>query len=428
MAGTSDLDADTRRSLPNTLWRVTYAGSQSQRDSTGDILAADTTRALSNTTALKKAVEDHFDWCSQQRSCFLSVFSCEDHALNWAKQRREWLQSPGSTDNVRIHEIDTTKLQPSTRVFNAAFLATKLGIAHEPSPNELVFLRRIPGVSITRSRTIAEVEYGDGEVRPEISCISITAPNSFDGVTVRVCPALKAAPRQATQYSTGGRPWKRALSFANNDGRTKVIRVDNVYVLQKMPRKDGTPKKDGGADSYGVKFVTISIPGYVRNSVAAAVREIYPDCEIADERFEPNQDRWFKTISNVERILSVVSRSPNPGGKPVVRTFDVGKVLAEVQHAVEIRAYLEISVGAKPAALGGAGTNGNIDDAGAGPKTVKVTAVRGLVTNLETGEVDMPRFARRRPGRASLDALPVPDGYLTPDSVAERLAKMGIGA
>jgi hypothetical protein len=73
---------------PKTLWKVIHSGTQSQRDLfTGDLIASDSTRIIRDESELKQAVEAHIDWLGRQPSCFLSVFSDEQHARNWAKQR-----------------------------------------------------------------------------------------------------------------------------------------------------------------------------------------------------------------------------------------------------------------------------------------------------------------------------------------------------
>ncbi len=81
-----DLSAYKCTCLPKTLWRVTHPGSQSRRDvTTGDLVASDSTRAISDKTSLKQAAKEHFDWACRKSSCFLSVFGCEQHARRWAK-------------------------------------------------------------------------------------------------------------------------------------------------------------------------------------------------------------------------------------------------------------------------------------------------------------------------------------------------------
>jgi hypothetical protein len=158
MAGAFDLGAYKCTYLPKTLWMVTHSKSRSRRDLvTGDLVASDSTRAISDKSSLKQAAEKHFDWGCRQPSCFLSVFSYEQHARKWAKQR-ERTQDPGSIDEVYIHKIDTTRLPADTYVFNAVSLSAKLDIVHPHSTDELIFLHCILGQSLRRTQSLGEIE------------------------------------------------------------------------------------------------------------------------------------------------------------------------------------------------------------------------------------------------------------------------------
>nr|CEG03909.1 unnamed protein product [Fusarium acuminatum CS5907] len=164
MADVFDLDAYKCTSLPKTLWRVTHSGSQSHRDPvTKDLVASDRTRTISAKSSLKQAAEGHFDWGNRQPSCFLSVFSCEKHARRWAEQRR-WTHDR-LMDEVYLHEIDTTKLPADTYVFDALSLISKLDIGHPYSSDEFIFLYRIPSESLSRTRSLGEIEEQEAEVR-----------------------------------------------------------------------------------------------------------------------------------------------------------------------------------------------------------------------------------------------------------------------
>lgn len=422
MAGALNLDTYTCSPLPNALWRVTHSGTQSRQDpDTGDIVASARTNTFSNRADLKQATEEHFDWSSRRRSCFLSVFRCETHALNWGKKQCKG----GTQDTVYIHEIDTTKLpRNDVHVFDAVDLTKELGNKHQPSTNELLFLHRIPRESITRTRSISEVEYGDGNDKPEISYIPITGPDSFEKVVVRLCPLRETTRREGSQSGTQDRYWKRTLSFSNDEGKTKVIRVDNVYVLKKTPNKAGSE----GDGSYGADFVNISIPGYVRSRVKAAICEIYRGCNVDEKRFEPNEERWFKAIGDVEKLLSVVTPNPDPDGEPIVKHYNVRDVLGKIEHAVKISADLEIAVKATVIPLDNEGNpQGDIREAKTGPKSVKVTAKIGLVTDWNTGEVDMPRRARGRFRKTSASDLPITEADCAPPSLLKKFSEIGIG-
>ncbi len=113
-----------------------------------DLVAVDKLSKFHDEDELKKAVEKHVDWYSGQPSCFLSVFTDENHACNWAKQREDRDLS------VYIHEISTARLPFfGTYVLDIELLIAKLDIYHPYSENELLFLHRIPSWSIVATKT-----------------------------------------------------------------------------------------------------------------------------------------------------------------------------------------------------------------------------------------------------------------------------------
>ncbi|KAI0528366.1 hypothetical protein GGR58DRAFT_496221 [Xylaria digitata] len=153
MAAIFDLNTYKCTYLPETLWRVTHSQSQSRQEPfTGDLVASDSDRQISDKLSLKRAVEEHFNWGSRRPSCFLSVFSSEQHALKWARKRET------AIGTVYIHEIDTTRLPVGTYVFDAVSLVTSLDIAHPHSTNELIFLHRIPGKCLRSTLSLYDIE------------------------------------------------------------------------------------------------------------------------------------------------------------------------------------------------------------------------------------------------------------------------------
>ncbi|KAH7254928.1 hypothetical protein MRS44_016417 [Fusarium solani] len=165
MAGTFDLNTYRCTYLPSSLWRVAHPESQARKDPvTGDVVAQDRTRAISDELSLKQAAERHFNWTNRQPSCFLSVFSSDTHARRWANQR-ERTHDLNSIGEVYIQEIDTTKLPADTYVFDAVSLAARLHISHQYSSDEFIFLHRIPGRSLRRTRSLGEIEEQEEEAR-----------------------------------------------------------------------------------------------------------------------------------------------------------------------------------------------------------------------------------------------------------------------
>jgi len=138
--------------LPKTLWKVIHSGTQSQQDPfTGDLIASDSTRIIRDESELKQAIEAHIDWWSRQPSCFLSVFSDEQHALNWAKQREK------TQSEVYIYKIDTTNLPTDTYLFDVDSLKATLGFVHPTSTHEFLFLHRITAQAIVSKRDLGEI-------------------------------------------------------------------------------------------------------------------------------------------------------------------------------------------------------------------------------------------------------------------------------
>jgi hypothetical protein len=127
----------------NALWH------ESRQDPlTRDLIASDSTRIISDKPRLKQAVEAHIDWGSRRPSCFLSVFSDERHALNWAKQREK------TQFEVYIYKIDSTKLPVDACVLDMNSLKVELDIVHPSSTHELLFLHRIPAQAVVSKRSM----------------------------------------------------------------------------------------------------------------------------------------------------------------------------------------------------------------------------------------------------------------------------------
>lgn len=159
MAAIFDLETYKCTHLPKTLWRVTHFGTQSGQDlDTGDLVASDSDRIISDSLKLKQAVENHFNWRCRLPSCFLSVFSSEQHACTWAAQREI------ARGDVYIHEIDTTALPATAYVFSAVDLITDLDIAYPYATNEFIFLYRIPSASLKRKWSLEEIELSLEEI------------------------------------------------------------------------------------------------------------------------------------------------------------------------------------------------------------------------------------------------------------------------
>jgi hypothetical protein len=102
---------------------------------------------------LKEAVQHHINWWSSRPSRFLSVFSDENHAVNWAAQREK--RDPPA----HIYEIDTTCLL-GARILDMELLMTNLDIENPFSAHELLFLHCIPARCIVR-KTVSGTQQHD---------------------------------------------------------------------------------------------------------------------------------------------------------------------------------------------------------------------------------------------------------------------------
>jgi hypothetical protein len=106
---------------------------------------------IQNQAKLKEEAVLHFGWGSGKPSRFLSVFTDEVHAHNWARKRHRM-----SGQAVYITRILTALLPVDTHVFDARGLAKALSIHYEYPEHELVFLHSIPWQSLGLTRSIMD--------------------------------------------------------------------------------------------------------------------------------------------------------------------------------------------------------------------------------------------------------------------------------
>jgi hypothetical protein len=139
-------------SLPGVLWRVTHPNSQHKLDpTTGEMSArARSDDAISDEASLKQRVSHHFSWSSREPSCFLSVFTDEEHARNWAGC---CVRNTGDFQ-VYITPIITAMLPATAQVFDATSLHKRLRIYHRYPEHEVMFLHRIPWQSLGFARSL----------------------------------------------------------------------------------------------------------------------------------------------------------------------------------------------------------------------------------------------------------------------------------
>ncbi|KXJ85770.1 hypothetical protein Micbo1qcDRAFT_221596 [Microdochium bolleyi] len=138
--------------LPKTLWRVTHGNSQHIEDEdTGSLFAAVTCGGFVNDDHKLSAVESHIVWSSSSPpSCFLSAFSSETHARNWART----VYGDGTKLLYKI-DVATLLRLSNTRaaacgdaVFSMELFVEEQGLAYEYSEDEYLILNSIPGDAI----------------------------------------------------------------------------------------------------------------------------------------------------------------------------------------------------------------------------------------------------------------------------------------
>ncbi|KAK3503276.1 hypothetical protein B0T13DRAFT_499785 [Neurospora crassa] len=128
--------------LPKYLYFVEHAGSQSCKDVNGDFRAADgCTTGRRGLVRLQNLIDQHFSWHNRGATRFISTFEDYRHARNWAMQRDE---------PVTIHTINTSYVDYDCPPI---FYAPKFTENYWET-SEYLFLNRIPGHSIIRSRTL----------------------------------------------------------------------------------------------------------------------------------------------------------------------------------------------------------------------------------------------------------------------------------
>ncbi|CAK4034884.1 Hypothetical predicted protein [Lecanosticta acicola] len=87
--------------LPRYLWRVQYTGTNTISNDSG-LWAAETTSSSFSWHAFRRRVINHFTWKNRYPSPFISFFSEEDHAKNWAEKMRQ-----AGREDVEILCVDT---------------------------------------------------------------------------------------------------------------------------------------------------------------------------------------------------------------------------------------------------------------------------------------------------------------------------------
>ncbi|KAI5366401.1 hypothetical protein Slin15195_G079210 [Septoria linicola] len=141
-------------SKPTRGYRVQYEGAWTTVTTIGGLQASsifpNPSRGFTD-AKLKQLTSDHLDWNSRQGSPFISIFTDEQHAEDWAMKWSE--RNGGKTANV-LH-IECSKI---TRLFSVKEVVNSLGIDTEMLPeqyeDEYLAVNQIPTEAIVENRPI----------------------------------------------------------------------------------------------------------------------------------------------------------------------------------------------------------------------------------------------------------------------------------
>jgi hypothetical protein len=158
--------------LPHRLYRVDYPGSQTIFSDKDGFRAADTTTLYSKDkpNVFKEAVVKHLDWNYRGTSPFISLFSDQEHAQNWACKepwRSKYTGEGTPKDSWTLCVIDPAELS-ETFVFQLKRLEVCLDfkIPNNARQNErsgeYLCLHKIPITAIIEKRDSEQVHNGKG--------------------------------------------------------------------------------------------------------------------------------------------------------------------------------------------------------------------------------------------------------------------------
>ncbi|CAG8724449.1 2465_t:CDS:2, partial [Acaulospora colombiana] len=110
---------------PLTLYRVQYEGCQTRRDRSSNELRATSSAIPQTKSELREMVDKHLDWACWEPSPFISLFSDEEHAINWGRRllRRRW-----GMRNKKFTLLSFQIPEQTAMVFSVSDLQTSLGV------------------------------------------------------------------------------------------------------------------------------------------------------------------------------------------------------------------------------------------------------------------------------------------------------------
>ncbi|RYC78769.1 hypothetical protein BFJ63_vAg18357 [Fusarium oxysporum f. sp. narcissi] len=151
--------------LPMELYRVHYPGSRTTFSLKEGLVAADTTKIYNDEVSLWRAIVKQFTWNSREASPFISLFSDQEHAENWA-MKEPWRGTvrDAQEDGWTLFTIDTQLLGDAWLCKVSQLVSTlKLQIpdrAAQHIDGSFLCLHKIPALAITQERDSAQVKEG----------------------------------------------------------------------------------------------------------------------------------------------------------------------------------------------------------------------------------------------------------------------------
>lgn len=144
--------AECTDSLPAKLYRVQYDGCQTNHDGNG-LHAKDRSRLPSTLPDFARSIENHFTWRCKTSSRYITLFSDEVHARNWASSRS---RSTGHLYNLIT--ISTFHLSQS-KLFKLSNLVAGLNLeipdgAAQHIPGAYLCLHCVPSHAIGKTYVI----------------------------------------------------------------------------------------------------------------------------------------------------------------------------------------------------------------------------------------------------------------------------------
>lgn len=173
--------------VPASLYRVQHAESQAQFDSAGDLVPRSNGELPQNVTEFKTGLQNHFRWgYSQSESSFMSLFDCEERAIDWGKKRYYRGTRHGSGP-VQIHKVNTIVLS-GIHIFKVDDLCRRLDITlNRDVAHEYLVALRIPAAAL---HIVIDIETLVGEGQSPLQKIASILANEKQRKKLELKPGI----------------------------------------------------------------------------------------------------------------------------------------------------------------------------------------------------------------------------------------------